>query len=50
MRGAMKINQEVNMQNFGRKLSTMTFDLPEWVKPGALENFIRFCYTTEFKL
>ena len=46
----MKINQEVNIQNFGRKLSTMTFDVPEWVKPSALENFIRFCYTSEFKM
>ena len=28
----------------------MTFDLPEWVTPEALENYIRFSYTTEFKM
>ena len=38
------------MQRFGHRLSNMTFDLPEWVQPAALENFIRFSYTTKFKM
>lgn len=28
----------------------MTFDLPDWISSSALENYIRFCYTTEFKM
>ena len=27
----------------------MTFNVPEWVTEAALNNFIRFSYTTEFK-
>lgn len=46
----MKKNQEMNLREFGSRLSTMTFDMPDWVTESALDNYIRFSYTTEFKL
>ena len=38
------------MHQLGQPLSQMTFDLPDWVSSSALENYIRFSYTTEFKM
>ena len=50
MREAMKKNNQLNMQQFRERLTNMTFDLPDWISSSALENYIRFCYTTEFKM
>lgn len=46
----MRKNQQLNMQQFGQSMGSISFELPEWVQPAALESYIKFSYTTEFKL